>query len=934
MSTLSLDQKIAQLVMVRANLDGTYLEDVTSYVRDLGVGGIVWFKSNPTELARRTTELQGMANVPLFVAIDAEHGLGMRIDSAWSFPRNMVLGAIPDTSIIREIGQEIGRQCKALGIQMNFAPVVDINSNPGNPVINARSYGEIPEEVGRRGAAFVKGLQSKGVLGSAKHFPGHGDTDKDSHYTLPVIHHSSDSIRTIDVAPFRQLIKEEVGMVMTAHLQVPAIEPDSTLPFTLSERGVKGLLKSELGYTGLAITDALEMKGVTGQYPAGEAELRAFEAGNDILLMPADVPLALRSLRTAVDSGRISLTAIDHACRKVLTTKANTYIGLPLAAYGTDWYAELNTQHCEALTARVFEQAVTLMADAGGMVPMNPDPDKIYATLALNAQERTTFQQTLEMYGPFDHYNLPANPRTFELEGVLDALGDYSTIYISLHGLSSWPQRNYGITPALAELLGSIIKEYPVVLTVFGNPYALNLLGDLESLRALAVAYEDGEMSQLAAAQVLAGALPARGKLPVSAGGYPAGQGLTTPEMALLRTTLPGEGHLSEAAERRIDSIARAGISAQAYPSCQVLAARNGDVFYKKAFGYQTYDSIMPVSMSDIYDLASVTKVAATTLAVMKLVDEGRIDLDRKLSHYLPELKHTNKKNLVIRDMLAHQARLQSWIPFYKMLVRDVAAGSTSLAPNPDAVHNIALAPERYMEERYQDSLWTYVLDSKLLKKKKYLYGDLSFYLMQRLVEHLTDTPLDVYVDRHFYEPLGLGHTAFKPREVFCLNNILPSEEDTVFRMTTLKGDVHDPGAAMMGGVSGHAGLFSNATDLAVIMQMLVDGGEYRGRRYLSEAVIKEFTRQQFPDNHNRRGLGFDKPDPENRDKGSVGPSPSLASFGHTGFTGTYVWADPENGLVYVFLSNRTWPYGGPNKLAEMNIRTDILEVIYQDIEK
>jgi len=933
-SSLSLDQKIAQLVMVRANLDGVYLEEVTSYVRDLGVGGIVWFKSNPTELARRTAELQGLARVPLLVAMDAENGLGMRMDSAWSFPRNMVLGAIPDTSLIREIGAEVGRQCRTLGIQMNFAPVVDINSNPNNPVINTRSYGELPVEVGRRGAAFTRGLQSQGILGSAKHFPGHGDTDKDSHYTLPLIRHSYDSILEVDAAPFRILIREGIGSVMSAHLQVPAIEPDSTLPFSLSSKGVRGLLKERLGYRGLAITDALEMKGVTGQYPAGEAEVRAFEAGNDILLMPADVPLALRSLRAAVDSGRITEEAIDTACRKILTVKANTAIALPLPAASTDWAGELNTPHCEALSAEVFKQAITLLSNTGEAAPMNPDPAKMYASLALNVSERTAFQQTLEIYGPFDHYTLPPDPQEYELDGVLDALGDYSMVYVSLHGMSHWPQRNYGISPSTAELLARIVREYPVVLTLFGNPYALGRLQGTDLCRALCVAYEDNALSQVAAAQVLAGALPAQGRLPVSSGVFAAGSGLITLPQDVLRARLPGEGRLSLETELRIDSIAQAGIRAQAYPSCQVLLAHKGEIVYARAFGYQTYDSIMPVSLSDIYDLASVTKVAATTLAVMKLVDEGRIDLDERLSHYLPELKKTNKKHLEIRDILAHQARLQSWIPFYTKVVRDERIGTTELTAMPDEKHTIGLAPERYMEGRYADTLWNDILASPLLKKKKYLYGDLSFYLMQRLVEQLTDTPLDVYVDRHFYEPLGLGHTAFKPREVFCLNNILPTEEDTAFRRVVLKGDVHDQGAAMLGGVSGHAGLFSNATDLAVIMQMLLNGGEYDGRRYFSEATVKEFTRQQFPRNHNRRGLGFDKPDPLHPAEGPVGPSASALSFGHTGFTGTYVWADPTCELVYVFLSNRTWPHGGPNKLARMNIRTDILEAAYKEIGK
>lgn len=932
LKSMNLEEKIAQLIFVRANLNGDYLEEVDSLVSRTGVGGIVWFKGNPAEIARHTQRLQDSSKIPLMVCMDAEYGVGMRLDSAWSFPRAMILGAVQDLELIRKIGYETGKQCKALGIDMNFAPVVDINSNPDNPVINTRSFGENVEEVSLRGQAFAQGLRDAGVLATAKHFPGHGDTDKDSHKTLPVINHSRDTIRHIDTEPFRKLADAGVAAIMTAHLQVPAIEPDSTLPLTLSHKGVYQLLRKDMKYKGLIITDALEMKGVTDYYPAGTLEVMALQAGNDVLLMPLDVRRAIDSIKAAVDDGRLSEKLIHNACQRVLSAKRSAGIKGPLPWKDTDWDKELNSYESRDLNRMVLEEAMTLVKNNGNDIPFKASKRGTYASLALNTSRPTDFQKTLEIYAPFDHFNLPSNPESWQTDGIYESLGTYETVFLSIHGLSRWPQCKYGVTDQLKEIVQKIAEEHKVILTVFGNPYAVNLLGALDNIESLVVAYEDSQDAQRAAAQALAGAKHFRGKLPVSINRYPAGTGIQTSALGLLsycnhpaELTRPG-------LERAIDSIVHAGISAKAYPSCQVLAAKGGEIIYHKAFGYQTYDSIMPVSTSDIYDLASLTKIAATTLAIMKLYEQEKLDIDGTLGEYLPELKGSNKENLVIREVLAHQAGLKPWIPFYEKLLKDMDNGQEVFTSIPDDMHQVIVSQGIYMHKRYLDTLWNDIIASKLLRSKKYKYSDLGYYYMKEIIERITGQALNDYVGETFYAPLGLGHTAFKPAEIFCLNNIVPAENDTLFRHTILKGDVHDPGAAMLGGVAGHAGLFSNASDLAVIMQMLVNGGIYRGKRYLQNSTINEFTRQQFPLNDNRRGLGFDKPDPEDRNNGPGAPSASLNSFGHSGFTGTYVWADAESDIVYVFLSNRTWPHAGENKLARMNIRTDILEAVYRHL--
>ncbi len=931
--SMGLREKIAQLIFIRANLNGLLLPEVDSLVEKYGMGGIVWFKGNPTDIARHTTRLQQVSSIPLLVCMDAEWGVGMRVDSAWNFPRQMTLGAVQNLDLIREMAAETGRQCRALGIQLNFAPVVDVNSNPQNPVINSRSFGEDPESVALRGNAYVDGLRQAGVLSTAKHFPGHGDTDKDSHHTLPVIQRKMESLEMTDLIPFKALRKNEVDAVMTAHLDVVALEEEKGLPFTLSHKGVSKLLKQKLRYRGLVITDALEMKGVTEYGNPGAIEVRAFQAGNDILLMPLDPLRALDSLEAAVLEGRISEKMIDQACRKVLLAKKKARIAPPLDPAATDWDQTLKGNQCADIHYRILKDAITLISNQRDIIPLAPAPRSNYASLAINRKETSLFQRTLEIYAPFDHFNLSPKPAVFEKEGVAESLKNYSTIIVGLYGLSQWPQRNYGLDEATLSFIRQLARDKQVILTVFGNPYALNLLEEKDQLSGIQIAYEESDFAETAAAQALAGAKDHKGKLPVSIRGFTAGTSLQTQAINLLSITSPVRAGFRPEIESVIDAIALEGIQKKAYPSCQILLAKDGKIFYHKALGYQTYDSIMPVSTSDIYDLASLTKTMATTLALMKLYDEGRIDLNATLADYLPDLKGSNKASLRLRDVLAHQAGLKPWIPFYKRLQDAEHKHRKIFSDYPDEDFSITVSQGKYMHKAYLDTLWADIRDSELLREKKYKYSDLGFYYLKEIIERVSELKIQDYLDQHFYKPLGLSHTAFLPATVFCLNNIVPSEDDTAFRKMILRGDVHDPGAAMLGGVGGHAGLFSNASDMAVVMQMLLNDGIYGGKRYLEPVTIREFTRQQFPLNKNRRGLGFDKPDPNDRKNGPGAASGSLNSFGHSGFTGTYIWADAESGIVYVFLSNRTWPYGGENKLARMNIRTRILEAVYENLQ-
>lgn len=376
------------------------------------------------------------------------------------------------------------------------------------------------------------------------------------------------------------------------------------------------------------------------------------------------------------------------------------------------------------------------------------------------------------------------------------------------------------------------------------------------------------------------------------------------------------------------------GIKNKAYPGCVILAAKDGKVFYDKAFGYHTYENKVPTSINDIFDMASVTKIEASTMAIMKLYDDGKLDIDKQLGDYLPILKGSNKEHIVIRDVLTHQARLKAWIPFYLETIKKGKIDTNIYHKVKSAKYPFRVAENLYIRKDYPDSIIQEIIRSPLNKKKEYLYSDMGFYLMMKIIEKITGESFETYLHDNFYTPLGMSSTGFKPREKFKLLRIVPTEIDTVWRKQLLYGDVDDQGAAMMGGICGHAGLFSNANDLATLMQMIIQKGEYAGERYFKDSTVEEFTRYQFPQNNNRRALGFDKPALFSKENGPCCKSASLLSFGHSGFTGTYFWVDPKENLIYIFLSNRVYPDADNKKIIEMGTRTDIQQAIYNAIAK
>ena len=937
---LGTSERIAQLMMVAAysNKGRDHEREISNLVSRHGIGGLIFFQGGPLRQAQLTNAYQEEAKVPLLIGQDFEWGLGMRLDSTISFPVQMTLGAIRNDSLIYEMGREIARQCRQIGVHVNFAPVIDINSNPNNPVINYRSFGEDKFRVTAKGIAYMRGMQDEGLLTTVKHFPGHGDTFQDSHLTLPRIDHDKQRLQDIELYPFRELFKAGANGVMVAHLNIPAYEPDTTRASTLSYPIVTGLLREELQFEGLIFTDALTMKGVTKYYDPGEECVEALIAGNDVLLYPEDIAVSIRKVKRALRNGLITEELLEARVRKVLHAKyqAGLHQYTPLA---TDHLADrLNNPHALALREQLFREALTVARNEDLVLPIHVLDTSTFASLSIGIdKQKSLFQETLGRYAPFVPYQLSAGDTLQEQHRLmLEKLQRYDFVVIGLHDLNVRRGDDYGVPAYLPAFVRELSRKTRVVMTVFGSPYALK---DFSELPTLVCTMQERDVTQVAAAEAIFGAYTASGTLPVSPNErLRVGAGIRTRAMQRMGYARPHAAGMDEQTLERIHSIAREAVTTGATPGCQILIARHGKIVFHQGYGYQTYDSIVPVTTETIYDLASITKVAATLQAAMFLEGQGLLDLNKKASYYLPELRGTNKEDVGITPMLAHQAGLIPFIPHYARVQADSLLYRTMFSQEQLTPYEIQVSPSLYTVSALQDSLWKWTIESDMRSKPdtaehySYKYSDIAFYILQRICEKLLNQPLEDFMDQNFYQPLGLETMTYLPLCKYPIDRIAPTEEDSYFRNTLVCGMVHDPGAAMYGGIAGHAGLFSTAYDLAVLMQMNLNDGNYGEHRYLRSGTLATFsTAPYLPDN--RRGIGWDKP-LIGKWYGPTSEYCSPSTYGHTGFTGTAAWVDPEFDLVYIFLSNRIFPSAENVKLIRNNIRTRIQDVIYESIFK
>jgi len=964
MKTMSLDDKIAQLLMVAAysNRDETHFAEIDHLVEKYNIGGLIFFQGGPVRQVNLTNRYQKKSRIPLMIAIDGEWGLAMRLDSTISYPKQMTLGAIQDDALIYQMGFDIGMQCKRMGIHINFAPVADVNNNPANPVINSRSFGENPNTVAVKAQKYSEGLQDAGIISTAKHFPGHGDTDADSHFSLPVIKKSVERLDSIELLPFRYLIERGVPAIMAAHLSIPALDTTADLASSLSPAIIDSLLRFKMKYTGLVFTDAMNMKGVSKFFKPGDAELMAFLAGNDIMLMPGDVPKAIASIRKEIKKGNIPEAELDARCRKVLLAKA--WAGLksfkPITT--NSLCEDLNSPAYEVLRRKLISNSITVVKNNRQVLPLFRLENHSVASLSIGTGKPDQFASTLRLYTSVDTFLISKDAGKNAFDSLNAKLSRYNTLIVSIQETSQWPGRKYGLSEKSLNYLSQLDFPGITILNVFGNPYSLSLFTSFEMFDAVIVSYEDTPDTREISAQAIFGALPVSGKLPFSAAPFfKAGDGIEIDDIRRLSYGIPEETGLDSRKMLKIDSIAGEAIKLKAIPGCQILVARHGKVVYNKSYGYQTYRNTQKITNDDIYDIASLTKITSTVPSLMQLYDQGKFNINGTIGDFLPDLNAGNKGSMKILDVLTHQAGLPAWIPFYYKVIEPLDATETlfsskysdvysiKLANNSYANRNIVLkdslfsrnyskeypshvAEGLYLRADYLDTIYNDINNSELAPKKEYKYSDLGYYLFHRIIENITSQNLYPYVYESFYSKLGATTLGYLPLNRFSAERIVPTENDILFRKQLIRGYVHDPGAAMLGGIAGHAGVFSSANDLAKMMQMYLNGGVYGGRMFLSDTTLLRFTSCYNCFNGNRRGLGFDKPE---FDPKKPGPSSKLASpgsYGHSGFTGTLVWIDPQYDLVYIFLSNRIHPDQYNQKLIETDVRTKIHDAIYNSV--
>ena len=928
-SSMNLVQKVGQLFVVQAfsNKGVSHSKKISNEIINNAIGGLIFSNGSPKKQINLTNSYQELSNIPLLIGMDAEWGLSMRLDSTFSFPWNMTLGAIKDNMLIKQVGSRIAAHCKRIGVNFNFAPVVDINTNPNNPIIGNRSFGESIENVSLKSLNFMKGQQEMNVLSSAKHFPGHGDTSTDSHKTLPIIKHKKEKILNVELKPFINLINNGLESVMIAHLEVPSLEKTIGLPSTLSYSIVTELLKNDLGFKGLIITDALEMKGLSSFKSTGNLDMLAFKAGNDILLMSENVSEGVNSIIDEYNKGSISEIRLSHSVKKILKAKYKVGLNKSSVISTINLDNDLNNISDKILNEQLVERSLTVVKNKENIIPIT-DLKKKIGYMSFGNDSAVSFFSHLNKYSKVDEIV------NINLKNSDSIISKYNTIIIGVHANSKTPWNSYKINKKEIDLINHIAKKVDVILNVFGSPYTLKPFKSIRSIKGVIVSYQNSIIFQQKSAQLIFGALNSKGRLPVSIGKlFDVGDGIKIKHINRLSYGTPESVSMSSIKLRKIDSLANIAIDSAMTPGLQLLIAKDGRVVYNKNFGYLTYDKKSKVKNNTIYDLASLTKILVTLPIVMKLVETGTINLDTKLKEILPSYVDSNKSNITIKEMLSHYSNLKSWIPFYKSTLDSITKKPKNLYYNSvySNKHNIKVSDNLYLLSSYKDSINSLIKNSEL-NKEKYRYSDLPYYILKLYIEDYYSNDLSSLINSQLFNEIGMPKASYYPKEITSTNNIAPTEIDNYFRFGEIRGTVHDMGAAMQGGIGGHAGLFSNANDIAKIMQMYLQGGQYGNKKYFNKSTIDLFNKCYYCEDDNRRGVGFDKPQIEG--DGPTCGCISMQSFGHSGWTGTYTWADPEEKIVYVFLSNRSYPESKENKLLKYNIRTDIQKLIYESIIK
>lgn len=906
LASLTVEQKIGQMMMV--GVSGHYFSSTTDQyarlarlVRERQIGGAILWRGDVYESALRLNTLQSMSQVPLLVSADLERGVPMRVRRGTPFPDAMAIGATRNPQYAYEVGRAIAREARALGVHQNYAPVADVNTNPLNPVINTRAFGSDPGLVEGMVDAFIRGTQSAGVLATAKHFPGHGDTGTDSHLDLPTVTQNRARLDSVELAPFRAAISAGVRSVMIAHLLVPGLDPSRSAPSSLSPAIVTGVLQRELGFTGLIVTDAMDMRGVTRDYSPGMSSVMAVKAGVDIVLMPPDEESAFAAMTAAARSGEITQERLDRSVRKILQAKWD--LGLDtLRITDPDEIARVvgSREHWN-LARTVARASMTLVRNERNTVPFEARQARRITSIVLTDTDnglmevsRPGTMSIVEQPGAYfnalvrqrsvrlESYRLSPGSNAIDVDAALARIRKTDLlvlpVFVKVRTSSGTVEMPSGLQPFLKKVADLSV---PTVVVLFGTPY---LAGPLSWADAVLCAYGDTEPQIEAAAEALFGEIDLCGKLPVTVNErFALGAGAMCARDRL-RYDDPTTAGFDTDSLRQLDRIIERAIADSAFPAAQLAVVRDGMLVYNKSFGTFTYDrASRPIDNTTMFDLASVSKVIGTTSAVMKLVDSGRLGLDDSVGTYLPQFTTGPKAAITIRQLITHRAGFPPFRRFFLMCSTATAA----------------------LDSVFATPLVATPGDTTI-------YSDIGMITMGKVVEKITGMSLDAFVRKEFYEPLGMTHTMYAPPESLA-TQCAPTEIDTLWRKRLVQGQVHDENAALLDGVAGHAGLFSTASDLAVYMQMVLNKGAYGGIRYLKESTVVEFTRKYVPGQE--RYLGWDMKSPTGSSAGSLF-SPS--SFGHLGFTGTSIWTDPDRRISVILLTNRVHPTRANQKIQRI----------------
>ncbi|MDE5687245.1 MAG: serine hydrolase [Paramuribaculum sp.] len=945
MSGLTLRQRVAQLFIPRIDAFDTPAghAQLKQMVTKGELGGFLLGKGTVSGYASLIKDAQSVAKVPLLVTLDGEWGLAMRVSDAPRFPYNMGLGAITDPEVLYLYGKEVARECRETGIHVNFAPVLDVNSNPANPVIGYRSFGENPQRVAELGAAYSRGLEDGGVMAVGKHFPGHGDTSVDSHKALPTVDHSEATLNSVDLLPFQRFIDEGLSGIMVGHLRVPALDASGT-PASLSNKITTGLLRRRMGFEGLIFTDALAMKGAVAK-PGENNCIAALNAGADVILSSASPLTDIDAVVGAVKAGAVSKERVDESCRRLLAAKYRLGLGKPAEISPAAAKKRVTSPLAESVNMRLAAASITALRNNDGLLPLGELGKRDIAVVSIGASAGNGFARVCAKYTKTTAYSADKQALT---AAQVKEIAKADVVVVGVFSNSSWA------VSSLSSLVASCRNVVPVF---FVNPYKMSAFRSVfAKLPTVVVAYDNTSALRSAAAQALFGGSAVSGRFPVNVAGIAKeGDGISYGKSRLGYTVPEGCGFDGEL-ERRIDSIAKACLAAGAFPGCQVVVARKGDVVIDRSYGKLESGGTAAVTGETMYDIASMTKATATVGGLMAAYDEGLFGLDDKVSAYVPGLQGTDKSDLTVRQLLFHESGIPATLNMWKVIMDPASYTGPLTRSRAKAPYTVKIGPGVYAQASARrrtdilsasatkdndieaakgmfvgyatrDTIMNRIYNADLRASKSYHYSCLNFCLLMEMEENITGVDHDQWVDTEIFAPLGAWRTCFRPLESHSASEIAPTERDDYLRKQTVRGYVHDEIAAFSGGVQGNAGLFSTAGDMAKYSQMLLQGGVYGPERILDDKTVKLFTTTKS--RGGRRTLGFDMAAGlKSLDESGVGS----ATYGHTGFTGTCFWIDPQEEIVFVFLSNRINPSRSNSAFSRCNPRGEMLRAVYTSL--